>query len=212
MSVKVNLLPREIEERRIARRITGVSVLGCVLVVAVLGLFYVMKLNEVAEAEEEREQVRAEVAQLEAQIAELEQYRVLAEQLEARNALLASAMAEEVSMARVLNDLALAFPSSASLRTMTATMQEPTAPAGAADESVVSLSFDGYSTERFAPGVETVLVEFDKVSTFFRTFLTTAQEEEIGETDVTGFNGSLQLHEEARTGRYTDGLPEGVPQ
>jgi Tfp pilus assembly protein PilN len=182
--------------------------------VALLGTLYTMKLGEIAEAEEAREQVRAEIAQLEAQIAELEQFRRLAEELEARNDLLAHAMEPEVSFARVLNDLSLAFPSSASLRTLGATLNDEgtTPPTGVAEPPAVTLTFDGYSVERFAPGVETVMVDFDKVPTFFSTFLATASLEEIEETEVTGFNGSVQLNEDARTRRYAHGLPEGIPQ
>lgn len=211
MSVRVNLLPKEIEQRRVARRITALSVFGVVAFVAVLGLFYVMKLGELAEAQEAREQVRAEVARLEAQVAELEQFRVLAEELEARNALLATAMAPEVSFARVLNDLSLGFPTNSSLRTLTASLDDTT-PAGAEQPAIMNLTFNGYSVEQYAPGVETVVVEFDKVATFYNAFVTQAQEEEIEGTDVIGFQGSLQLGDDARTGRYTDGLPEGVPQ
>lgn len=211
-SVRVNLLPREIEERRVGRRVAGFSVFGVVLVVALLGLLYFMKVTELRAAEEEREVVQSQVDALNAEIAELAQYRQLAEELEARNALLATAMADEVSFARVLNDLALAFPNNSSLRTLTATLQEPVAPTGAAEPAVLSLTFNGYSVERYAPGVETVVVEFDRVPMFFRTFVTTAQQEEIADTGVTGFSGSVHLSDEAQTKRYADGLPEGVPQ
>ena len=212
MCVKVNLLPRELEERRTARRVRNLSMLSVVAFVAVLGLLYVMKLNELSEAEEAREVVRAEVAQLEAQVAELEQYARLADELEARNALLATAMADEVSFARVLNDLSLGFPSNASLTSLQLTLQEPTAPAGAGEPSVLNIGFNGYSVERFAPGVETVLVEFDRVPTFFHSFVSTAQVNELEGTEVTDFNGTVQVDSESRTGRYDDGLPEGVPQ
>lgn len=212
MTVKVNLLPREIEERRTARRVTTFSILGVVVVIALLAGLYVLKLGEVRDAEEEREQVRAEIARLEAQVAELEQFRRLADELEARNALLAFSMSPEVSFARVLNDLSLSFPTSSSLRTLTATLQDPTASPGGAEPSIVFVEFGGYSVERYAPGVETVVVEFDRVTTFFNAFVATAQQEEIEDTQVTGFSGSVQLSEDARTGRYVDGLPEGIPQ
>ena len=210
-SVRVNLLPREIEQRRAARRVSLLSALGVVLFVAVLGSLYFLKIGELSDAQEAQEQVRAEVARLEAQVAELEQYKRLAEELEARNALLATAMGPEVSFARVLNDLSLGFPTSSSLRTLTANVDETT-PAGAGEPAVMNLTFNGYSVERFAPGVETVVVEFDRVATFFNAYVTQAQEEVVADTDVVGFQGALQLGEDARTGRYTEGLPEGVPQ
>ena len=61
-------------------------------------------------------------------------------------------------------------------------------------------------------GENKLVVEFDKVSSFFRTFMATANQVELEGTDVMDFSGSVQLNEAARTGRYDDGLPEGVPQ
>jgi hypothetical protein len=217
MSVKVNLLPRELAADRAARRITGITVGVVLLFVVLLGFLYMAKLNEIAQAEDERDAAQAEVSRLQAEIAQLEQFRQLANEFEARNALLASAMGNEVSFARALNDLSLAFPATSSLRGMTMTAADPAAVAPQAatvdfGEAVATTTFEGYSTERFAPGVETVLVEFDKVATFFNTFLTTAQLEEIGTTEVTTFNGSLQLDEDALTRRYEDGLPEESSQ
>lgn len=212
MSVKVNLLPREAAGVRAARRVTGFTIVAVVLFVAVLGLLYMAKLNEITQAEEEREVVQADISRLQAEIAQLEQFRQLANEFEARNALLAAAMSSEISMARVLNDLSLAFPATSSLRSMQMTAADPTA--GTTEGEVEfgraagTATYDGYSTERYAPGVETVLIEFDKVTTFFNTFMATAALEEIGTTEVTSFQGSLQLNEEAYTRRYEDGLPE----
>ncbi len=216
MSVKVNLLPRELAADRAARRVTGVTVAVVVLFVALLGLLYMAKLNQIAQAEDERDAVQADVSRLQAEIAQLEQFRQLANEFEARNALLASAMGNEISYARVMNDLSLAFPGTSSLRTMqiTAAAAVETPPTDGVDfgQAVANATYEGYSTERFAPGVETVLVEFDKVSTFFNTFLATAALEEIGTTEVTTFQGSVQLSQDALTRRYEDGLPEEAGQ
>lgn len=215
MSVRVNLLPREIEVRRRERRITGITAVVVVLFLLLLGGLYMLKLGEVREAEQERDDVQAEVAQLQAEVARLEQFRQLANQLEARNALLATAMEREISFSRVLNDLSLAFPATASLRTLGAEVRlgqevpADGAPQVAFGEPVASVTFGGYSVERYAPGVETVLVEFDKVRAFFHPYIASAGEEAIGTTDVVQFAGSVQLNEDAFTRRYVNGLPEG---
>lgn len=211
MSVKVNLLPREIAERARARRVTIGTVTLVVLFVALLGGLYALKVAEVRAAEEERETVRADVARLEAEVAQLQQYRDLAAELDARNLLLADAMATEISYARVLNDLSLAFPASSSLRTLDGGRVDPdtVVPGATAGQSVADLRFNGYSVERIAPGVETVLVEFDKVPVFFNSYLDIAATEEIGDTEVMGFDGSVQLTADSFTQRYANGLPEG---
>lgn len=211
MSVKVNLLPREIAGARAARRTTNLTVLAVLLFALMLGGLYFFKLGEIQMAEEARDTAQADVSRLQAEIASLEQFRLLAEELEARNAILAAAMADEVSFARILNDLSLSFPASSSMRTLDLTLTEAEATEGGEvsfGNSVAALTYDGYSVERFAPGVETVIVEFDKVSSFFGSFIGAAQLEEIGETEITGFSGTVQMGDAALTRRYEDGLPQ----
>jgi hypothetical protein len=215
MSVRVNLLPQEVAAERTARRtslLTGAAVL---FFVVVLGLVYLLQGNELRQAERERDDVQAEVSQLQAELATLEQFRQLANELEARNALLAAAMGQEISFARVMNDLSLAFPTSASLRELRIiAVQEDQFAAPVEEvsfgEAVANVAYEGYSVERFAPGVETVIIEFDKVRGFFSTYLNTAGVEEIGTTDVTAFQGTVRLDEQALTRRYEGGLPEEV--
>jgi hypothetical protein len=213
MSVRVNLLPREVSAKRGERRATTFTALGVLLFALLLGGLYLMKLGEIREAEDERDQVQAEVSRLEAELASLEQFRQLADELEARNAALASSMGQEISFARVLNDFSLTFPASSSMRSLELAAQASQEPGEGEinfGEAVALLSYDGYSVERYAPGVETVLVEFDKVRSFFNTFIGSAQVEELDGTEVTGFQGAVQLSDEALTNRYADGLPEEV--
>lgn len=186
------------------------------LLVGIMGVGYLLRLNDVAQAEQARDDAQAEVVRLETELAELDEYRELADLMESRNTLLAAAMEREIAFSVVLNDLSLAFPSNASLQNLTiaATEAVEPAPAGAIDfgESVASAEFSGYSVERYAPGVETVIVDFDSAHAFFNTFLTTAAESVIGDTEVTDFAGTVDLDRDAYTGRYADGLPpEATP-
>ncbi len=218
MSIVVNLLPREVAVRRLERRTTMLTTAFVLVFAVALAGLYILKLGEIADAEAERDIVQGQVSQLEAEVASLEQYRLLADELEARNAVLAAAMSGEVSHARILNDLSLAFPSTASLRSLQiASIGSDPAAAGAEDgidfgDEVARLSYQGYSTERFAPGVEAVLIEFDKVRSFFNTFVDSAAVESIGDTEVTAFSGTVGLDDEAYTRRYADGLPEEINQ
>lgn len=215
--VRVNLLPREYEERAAARRATAFTILALVLFVIVLAVVYFLKVADVNAARDERDAAQAEVARLQAEVAQLAEFQELADRLESRNALLATAMATEISWARVLNDLSLSFPSSSSLVTLTAnaTTVETAPPAATGEqavdfgEQVGAVTFTGYSVERYAPGVEAVLLEFADVRAFFNPFLNVAAEEERGTTEVTTFDGSVLLNEEAYTQRYASGLPGG---
>lgn len=213
LSAGVNLLPQEIDTERRARRRAVVSALGVVVFIAVLGGLYTHKLDQVREAEQARDEAATEVANLEQERAQLQEYRELADFLDARNALLADAMSDEVSFARALNDVALAFPASASLETLDISLVEgeESGEGGIAfGRSVAEVSYTGYSTERYAPGVETVLIEFDRVSPLFNVYVNNAAEEERSGTEVVNFNGMASMDESARTGRYDNGLPPEV--
>lgn len=219
MTARVNLLPPEIAHRAKARRTTSWVIGGVAAYAALLGLLYIAKQGDLDAAREERDNAAATVAQLQGDLAELQEFEVLDRQLVARNRLLSASMASEISWARVLNDLSLTFPASSSLLTLDGlalsagqTGQSGNVPPNPNSESVASLTFTGYSVERFAPGVERVLVKFDEVDTFFNAYLSEANEEPRGDTDVTTFSGTVQLNEEAFTGRYADGLPPGADE
>lgn len=216
---RVNLLPAEVGRRQRERRWlawTGVAVLVLVLVLAGT---YLAKLRAVDAAERDQAAAAAQVAELGAEVASLQDFAALDRRLEGRNALLAAAMATEISWARVLNDLSLTFPANSSLLTLVAarTQQErvlPTGepepepdPADVGEEAVAEFAFTGYSVERFAPGVESVLLRVDEVRAFFNAYLSQAATAQRASTEVTTFNGTVQLDDDAYTGRYDDGLP-----
>jgi Tfp pilus assembly protein PilN len=225
----VNLLPPELAQERRARRTAAITAAGVGVYALVLGGVYLLQLGDVADARAERDEAQEEVAARQRELAELRQFAELAAQLDARNALLANALATEISWASVLNNLSLSFPASSSLLTLNATTTEgtPAGPAGAPvtpetgaqpegevetpPVPVATITFTGYSVEEYAPGVETVLLQLDDVATFFNAYLATAARVERGPTEVTNFDGAVQLDDEAYTGRYAEGLPpEGV--
>ncbi|MEX2618632.1 MAG: hypothetical protein WD250_00275 [Egibacteraceae bacterium] len=219
VAVSVNLLPQEQTERLRARRVTQYTAGAVLLLVGLMGAGYVLRLVEVGHAEEARDVAEAEVARLQTEVAELAEYGELAEFMENRDTLLASAMEHEIAFSEVLNELSLAFPSHASLRSLTIAANDgaDSAQDSAIDfgESVATAEFSGYSVERVAPGVETVIVDFDRAGAFFNTFVTTASappDADTGATDVTDFAGTVTLDRDAYTGRYADGLPtEATP-
>ena len=219
MSARVNLLPREIAERARTRRTASWTVGAVAVFAALLGLLYLAKLGDVNAAREERDATQALVDERQAELAGLQEFAELDRQVTARNELLSAAMATEISWARVFNDLALTFPGSSSLLTLKAAVEgaDETGEAGAGtvdpnSRSIASLTFEGYSVEQFAPGVERVLLKFSDVGMFFNSFLSTATTEDRNGTLITRFVGEFQLNKDARTGRYAEGLPPEVGQ
>ena len=211
MTARVNLLPREIAERARTRRTASWTIGAVAAFAALLGVLYLFKLGQVDQAGEERDAAQAEVTRLEAQKATLQQFADLDAEVKERNTLLAAAMATEISWARAMNDLALTFPASSSLTALSAGMQgvetQGATTTSNNPRAIASMSFEGYSVERFAPGVERVLLKFSDVGMFFNSYLTTAAVELRDTTAVTAFDGSLLMSPDARTGRYADGLP-----
>lgn len=210
MSARVNLLPPELAVRKRTRRTARLTIVGVAAWLAVLGGLFVLKDGQVQDAMAERDSAAAQVQVVQTRVAALDEFRLLAAQLDARNDLLAAAMDAEVSWARVLNDLSLAFPGDASMTTLTAGLTplvEVEPGAIVVDTALGDLAFDGYSVENLAPGVEGVLIEVENARGFINTFLNTSARTDRGETTVTDFNGVVQLNEDARTGRYDDGLP-----
>ena len=218
MSARVNLLPREIEERARARRTTSWVIGGVAAYAALLGLLYIAKLNAVSSAESERDEAQGEVTRLQAEVDSLAEYAELDQQVATKEVLLTTTMATEISWARVLNDLALTFPPNSSMVTFVATTGEAADESGqaaatsASAESVAGVTFEGYSVDRLAPGVERVLLKFDDVETYFNSYLTEAQDVQRGRTTVTQFNGTFQLNDGAYTQRYAEGLPPEAGQ
>jgi hypothetical protein len=218
---KVNLLPPEIERERRRHQIALISlgVLGIYLIA--LMAVYVAKSNAVADALAERDAADRRVAVLQSDLDELSEFQTLVDDIDARESLLTAAMDDELSWARVFGDLALSFSRDSSLTQIQAATAEDAAPEGDiaaadadpepepdADTSVAQVTFTGYSVEEFAPGVAEVLADFAEAEGFFDSYLTTAIEEERGDSEVTGFEGRVELNDKAYTRRYEDGLPE----
>lgn len=214
MSVNINLLPEEERLRARERRRAGITTVVVLLFAVALGGIYFLKDGAVDNARERRDAAQQQVAELRAEVASLQQFADLAAQLQTGNDLLAFAMGGEVSVARLLNDLALSFPSSASLTNFTMELlgEQDAAQAGEIDPgaAVAAMTYTGYSVERFAPGVEVVLLDLSRIPGLTSTFLQTAADTDIGDVGVTNFDGRARLDERVRTGRYADGLPEAL--
>ena len=212
MSVRVNLLPPEqarlSAERR--RALTALAALGAW--VLLLALVFVVQLTATGNLREGRDREQVELTRLDARVAELAPYAALARSLDGRTALLVATMSEQISWSEVLNDLSLTFPSNSSLLSLSAA-RGGDLPVAAGTPAVAlpgvgSVQFTGYSVERYAPGVESVLLGLDDARSFEQLYLSTAARTLIQQTLVTNFTGSGRLTDEVYTHRFDKGLPE----
>lgn len=210
MTVRINLLPSSIQERESARRANVALVLLVILFIAGLVFLYFTKSASVDRAVESRDAAQAEVNQLQAQVQALAAFQALADELAAGNTLLTTAMGDEIAVARILNDVSLSLPSTASLTSLTLSRDDVAAAADTVElgDTVANLLVAGYSIERYAPGVEGVLLQFDQVTGLVLTYLNTAAAAEIADVAVTSFDANGLMTEEIFTNRYAEGLPE----
>lgn len=213
MSVRVNLLPRQARKRAQAQRANLLVVLVVAVVAGLLALLYLNKSGAVDDALAERDAAQAQVNQLQAQVASLQAFQSLADEVAAGDSLVTNAFGQEIGIARILNDVALSLPSTSSLTTLTLSRlaQEPAAGEIELADTIANLLLTGYSIERYAPGVEGVLLQFDEVQGLVITYLNNAAAAEIGTVGVTTFDANGLLDSEVLTGRYAEGLPEEGP-
>lgn len=206
MSARVNLLPHEVADKnRAARQRTAAAGAGAGLLV-LLAAAYLFQANRVGNAREELAEQEAEVARLQAELADLQEFEALAARREAGAQLLAAALGDEVSFAGVLQDLAAVYPAGAQLESLSVSLTETEeVPLGALRPALGVATASGATLQGHAPGLERILLELDKVAAFSNVFFSNSTR---GEDDVSAFSLEFDLGPEALTLRYADGLPE----
>lgn len=213
MNRTFNLLPARYAERVAEQRRARVTA-GAL--VALLGIVVLVGLNQssrLEQAERQRDVERERNAALVARRGELARFRQLADGILARERLLAAAMGTEVSWAKVLSSFAVSFPGDASLTSFSAESKLPpfggVPPSKPANQRPVigSTTLNGYSVNRFTPGVERLLQLLATVTGLSEPRLQVGTLDEIGAEPVTTFEGSAFLDGRALSGRYANGLP-----
>jgi Tfp pilus assembly protein PilN len=205
MSVRVNLLPEATKARGRAQKQRTVVAAGFLVLLAGLGGTYVWASGQVKAAEQELAVEQARTTQLRGEQAELIAFSELADRRDASDALLTTALADEVSMAGVLQDVAATMPGDTQVETLTVTLQTPEEPTPSSP--VASFNMTGKTLTAHAPGVERVMISLDKVVSFRDLYLNSSALDEL-EDRIAAFSLDGQIGPEALTGRYVEGLPE----
>ncbi|MBW3578290.1 MAG: hypothetical protein KY462_11245 [Actinobacteria bacterium] len=208
MSSRVNLLPREAEDRERARRARFLLVLAGIAFLVVLGLLYALQVARLNAARGELEAAEAERDELQAEVTELSAYAELDQRRTQTIELLTAVMAPETSLGGILQDVAAVMPTDSALTSLTVTIPQEALEQGPFDfggPSFGTLAAAGETLRGHAPGVERLLLEFDKIAAFFNVFVTGS---EIDEEGITVFTVESDLGPEIFTGRYVEGLPE----
>ena len=206
MSVRVNLLPQEIEERNRAARQRVFAGLGAAVLVAILILLYVVQLGRVNTARDELAAQQDRVTELQGQVNKLNEFGQLEQEQQASAALLASSLGNEASIAGILQDLAAVMPSDTELSSLNITVSDEQAPsAGQTRPSYGTMTLAGKTIHGHAPGLERFLLELQKVASFQNVYFNSSTVDDAG---VSTFAVDVQLGPEIFTKRYANGLPE----
>jgi Tfp pilus assembly protein PilN len=203
MSVRVNLLPEATKQRGRANQQRLMALGAAGLLLLVLGGTWWWAANQVSQAEDRLAAEQSVTAGLRAEEAELIAFRDLADRREQAVETLIASMADEVSLAGVLQDLAAVMPEDAQMDTLAVNLQ------GVPERTDVigNLVITGQTLTSHAPGVERMLLALEKVATFGELFLNSSTLEEDQVDPVATFSLEGAVRAEARTDRYVDGLP-----
>lgn len=207
MSVRVNLLPRETYARQEAARQRGIAGGAALLLLLVLGLLYWFQTMRIDDARDELAVEQEELAVLERELDNLREFEELEARLDLDERLVTTALDDEVSFAAILQDIAAVMPTDAQFEQLGITVNAGFPEGGIERPSWGTLTAQGSSLASHAPGLERLLLQFDKIAAFHDLFFTSSSLEEP-EDDIVTFNIESELGPEILTNRYRDGLPE----
>jgi Tfp pilus assembly protein PilN len=207
VSVRVNLLPREAYARQVAARQRAGVVGGFLALLLVLGLAYWWQSTQLTNARDELAEEEAVLAALESELASLQEYEELQQRIDQDEQLIASALGDEVSFAAILQDVAAVMPSDAQFEQLGISVNSATPEEGIERPSWGTLTAQGSSLANHAPGLERLLLQFDKIAAFHDLFFANSSLDDPDD-DIVSFNIEAELGPEILTGRYQDGIPE----
>ena len=203
--MRINLLPPEIRERQRARRRTAAVVLVGIIVLAALGAFYVLQVMRLADVREDLEAQQQRNNELRQEIAQLQRFAELQQELQDTRVLLDSLLADRILWSGVLRDVSLVIPGEMWLSgltgaatgaeeatTTTTTTAVPTVPGGGL---VGQITFNGFAFDH--RDVALWLSRLEDVRGFVNPWLSNSQKTLIGLTEVVQFTNSVDLSEQA---------------
>jgi len=233
---RVNLLPKEIKERRLLQRQRGGIAVAFVLLLTLLGLWYVRESQKLTEARQEADRERAVADGLRGRKAALQPYAALESQIAAAEQLRAKVYAREVRFSGIMQDISAIIPSDVWLTQMSLAVKKNDADAAAAGTAapatsgaagttltsgspgagspVASITFTGSGLEHVdVGGFMRALAAGPKKRgsrVYLNPYFTASQKsgEEGGETTVT-FSATVDLSKSAFSGRFQPAGQQG---
>jgi hypothetical protein len=227
---RIDLLPRELVEQRLVRRQRGGIGAGFLVLLAVLGIWYVLETRQLSDAQAAADQERATATGLRGQRAKLQPLADLEAQIAAAEQLRASVYRNEIRFSGVMRDIsaimpedvwltsmAVAFNSAAGTSSTTGTTTAATTQAGGAAPAVTpgspgagspvaTITFAGAGLEHVdVGGFLRALVRGPKKGgqqVYLNPYFTTSQKTDEGGQDTVTFSATVDLSSAAYSKRF----------
>ncbi len=196
--MRINLLPPEVLERQRTRRRTVIAFGAGILVLVVLAGFYLVQVFTLQGVEEDIEIQQAVNAELEAQIAELQDIAALEDEIERTRLVLSGLLQNRVLWSGILRDVSLVIPGEVWLNGLSAQLG-----LGGAEDTgapvttgvVGQISFSGFAFDH--RDVALWLSRLEDVRGFINPWLSTSSKTTVGEQEAVTFTSSVDLSEQA---------------
>jgi Tfp pilus assembly protein PilN len=206
---RVNLLPPEIAEKAMLRKVQMGLGAGVVAAVGVVGLLFASASHGVSSAQDSVDQATAQGTKLQAETAKYNNVTAVYDAAAAARAQLVTAMGQEVRYSQLLHDLSLSVPSTVWLKSLSYTQTPPaaaaaTGTAGAAapvSSAIGTVSFQGvgFDHDDLALWLESVAAQKNYANTYFSN----STEGLLGTSKVVvNFATTADLTPAALSGRY----------
>ena len=202
MSVRVNLLPEDVQARGRANRSRILAgVLGLLLLLA-LGAATLLQRSSIQDAEQRLAEVESTNQSLQADIAALQPFADLETRAGQSVEVVGAALATEGSLATILQDLSAVLPPNAELTNLSIVFSdEPAGPSPGGTRVIHGqLTATGRVLDGVAPGVERLIIDLERVAAFENPYVTTSTVDDEG---VATFVLEVELGPEVLTTRYT---------
>jgi Tfp pilus assembly protein PilN len=203
---QVNLLPTELRERQAIRRRTSLVVAAGLAVLALIGIFYFFQVQRLSQAQSDLEAQQSRNAQLETQIASLQEFADLQAELASKEALVGEIFVNEVSWSSALLDVSRVIPDASYLTNLTGQItptvvgEVATEPTGGTPETTLigNMTFAGVANQ--TETIATWITRHEEVQGWVTAWENSAQEDAPFSRIYTFSNG-LDLTQEAATAR-----------
>ena len=201
---RVNLLPPEIAETARFRRITYGLGGGLLCAVGVVALLFVAASSAVSEAGTEVETATAQNTALQAETARFADVQAVYGRAAAAQAMLTTAMGEEVRYSQYLNDLSLTVPENVWVKNVTFAQVPAPAVAGSTTPGIGTVTFTGVGFKH--DDVAVWLDSLAKQKGYVNPYFTTSTRALLGNRKIVNFTSTVTMTSEALSGRYTKPL------